>query len=176
MLFSYFHFVFDCTIDGLPPQRDKLQLFPAKLFMGNFRVPRKVLNSEDDSIFCIPETLPNFCDSSSCARGCHRAEIATDCSAADNVLIVNDAESTDGDDDVSIGAENNIYKTNSSSEDEEDAFQRFTRARVSSAETSKYIWNPNTSPPTKVEKVKVDRQKGDAQSLKRYAYGKCCIL
>ena len=173
----------------------KVRSMAAQLFMGGFA------RQSSNAIICSSQPPISACGSASCAGECDEP-IAKSCAsgkscifdcddAQDNIMVsvADDAESDDGVFD-NIGnmtiTDNNSYASDSSEEDMKDAFEGFGEAPESTTKPSKKIVESQDfktfvkNDKLKREKTEVKkntRQKGDADSLKKYAYGKfICVF
>jgi hypothetical protein len=125
----------------------------------------------------------------SCASG---KSCAFDCDDAPDNNMTSVADDAESDDDVfeNIGhtatTDNNSYASDSSAEDMKDAFEGFrdaelitklSKKKVETHDFKTFVKNDNLKRETKTEAKKNTRQKGDADSLKKYAYGKfICVF
>ena len=103
----------------------------------------------------LPKASPPTCDSTNCLQGCSSQRV-----------VVADEIGSSGDD-GSVNSISSEASTNSSVEDTLDAFEDLPGDSGAGHQQPKRL---------KSENIKSSRQKGDAASLKRYAYGEICIL
>ncbi len=103
----------------------------------------------------LPKAPPPTCDSAICSQGCSSQRV-----------VIADEIGSSGDDD-SADSITSEASTNSSVEDTLDAFEDLPGNSGAGHQQPKRY---------KLERIRSSRQKGDAASLKRYAYGEICIL
>ena len=122
----------------------------ARLFMGK-------LKNRAIPLYCTTEPpRPTPSCGSTCLQGCSLK------TQLEDEVPVEDVSSEEEISDIEIKASGE----NSSDEDAADAFENFQQVKISAPSSS-----PPSSPTTTANK-KLTRQKGDAESLKQYAYGR----
>jgi len=129
------------------PQQNKLHPLAVRLFKRNFNGPKN--STEFQYCSAVPPKPVSTCGDQSCFRGCREQ-------SSDDVNV-DDECSDDNNSDIDLTDD----KLASSEEDEIDAFEDFVVPKSSSSAAK------NISTPVKKE----TRQRHDAESLKKYAYG-----
>ena len=166
---------------------NKVRSMAAQLFMGSFaRLSKQnMICTSQPTLSCVSTLCTVGCDEkvvSSCASG---QSCLYECDyAPDNDVSV--AEDAVSDDEVFENirfkniADDNSLSSNSSEEDLKDAFKDFGETESSTKASKKKVTLQDFTTFVKDDKIKfekadakkVSRQKGDAESLKKYAYGK----
>ena len=148
-------------------ERKKLPLLVTRLFganRANFCLPVGSSSNIKDNI------QTENCNSA-CSQGCSRRP------DSNSFLIEDDDSEEDFDivDNATGGSDEDTTDGHSSVEDADDAFQNleFQDLNLSSRMGSSSIKNETVSKvaPSSINEKKTTRQKGDAESLKKYAYG-----
>jgi len=148
-------------------ERKKLPLLVTRLFganRANFCLP---VGSSSN----IKNNIQTENCNSACSQGCSRRP------DSNSFLIEDDDSEEDFDivDNATGGSDEDTTDGHSSVEDADDAFQNleFQDLNLSSRMGSSSIKNETVSKvaPSSINEKKTTRQKGDAESLKKYAYG-----
>jgi hypothetical protein len=153
-------------------------------------------SSQQTNLICTSNLASTSCDNASCSSRCE-AQIINSCASGKACEFNCDDfqenfESEGGDvgsgDDVfkhieNATTNNDAYSTDSSEEDCKDAFEGFEEAQSSKMPSAKKpklqdfkTFIKNESRMYEPTKKKDFRQKGDAESLKKYAYGKLVVI
>jgi hypothetical protein len=153
----------------------------AQLFMGSFARPSK------ENFICTSKPTTPSCGSALCAVGCDE-RIINSCASGKSCAF--DCDNADSDDGVfenirkSTISDNSASDSNSSEEDFKDALEDLANKSKSITDSPEkkakfqdfknFIKNDYKKIESSSEeaKKKARRQKGDADSLKKYAYGK----
>jgi hypothetical protein len=127
----------------------------------------------EQQLYCStepPKAPPTTCDSENCRRGCRPRKASLD--------ICNSEDDASGDDsgNDSYGGIASETSSQSSEEDNLDAFadvllHEHQQSGVYFSSSARKAQSKTSNEKPK-EKLKSERQKGDAASLKQYAYGK----